>query len=54
MRPRAALLLALAAGLAAAAEAPGPSVRYASSWDEAVAEARALNLPLIVHRHGFY
>ncbi len=47
-------LLALACGLAVAGGKPGPSVRYAPSWDEAVTEARALNLPLVVHRHGFY
>ncbi|MGQ0615099.1 MAG: hypothetical protein ACT4PV_15310 [Planctomycetaceae bacterium] len=46
--------VALACGVAVAGGKPGPSVRYAASWDEAVAEARALNLPLVVHRHGFY
>ena len=33
---------------------PGPSVRFARSWDDALTEARALNLPLVIHRHGFY
>jgi len=32
----------------------GESLRYATSWEEAVEEARALHLPLVVHRHGFY
>jgi len=43
----------LAGGLTAGPK-PKASVQYARSWDAAVEEARALNLPLIVHRHGFY
>ena len=31
-----------------------PSVEYAKSWDAAVEEARLLNLPIVVHSHGFY
>ena len=31
-----------------------PSVTYARSWDAAVAEAKLLNLPIVVHSHGFY
>ncbi len=31
-----------------------PSVEYARSWDAAVEEARLLNLPIVVHSHGFY
>ena len=30
------------------------SVSYATSWEAAVEEARLLNLPLVVHNHGFY
>ena len=29
------------------------SVNYAKSWDAAVAEAKLLNIPLVVHSHGF-
>ena len=31
-----------------------PSVSYAQTWDAAVAEGRRLNLPLLVHVHGFF
>ena len=30
-----------------------PSVTYAKSWDAAIAEAKMLNLPIVVHSHGF-
>jgi hypothetical protein len=30
-----------------------PSVTYAKSWDAAVKEARLLNVPIVVHSHGF-
>lgn len=53
MRPRIAAALACLA-LAAGAKPPSGGVRWAATWDAAVEEARALNLPLIVHRHGFY
>ncbi len=33
---------------------PAPSVSYAKSWDAAVEEAKLLNLPIVVHSHGFY
>ncbi len=46
-----ALLLCLPA---LAGDKPIPSVRYAPSWEDAVDEAKVLNLPIIVHRHGFY
>ena len=29
------------------------SVTYAKSWEAAVEEAKLLNLPLVVHSHGF-
>ncbi len=29
------------------------TVRWAESWEAAITEARALNLPIIIHRHGF-
>jgi hypothetical protein len=47
------LAMALAALPALGAE-PEAAPRWAPSWDAAVEEARALNLPLVVHRHGFY
>jgi hypothetical protein len=31
-----------------------PTVTFARTWDEAVAEAKELNLPIVVHSHGFY
>jgi len=31
-----------------------PSVEYAKTWEAAVAEAKLLNVPIIVHSHGFY
>ncbi len=39
--------------------APGPdkvkpTVRLAKTWESAVAEAKMLKLPLVVHSHGFY
>ena len=30
-----------------------PSVIYAKSWDAAVAEAKLLNVPIVIHFHGF-
>jgi hypothetical protein len=33
---------------------PDPQVKYAASWDAAVEEAKLLNLPIVVHSHGFY
>lgn len=55
-------LLASAAALALAAtlttagggDKPEPSVTYARSWDAAVEEAKLLNMPIVVHSHGFY
>jgi hypothetical protein len=48
-----AALLVAATGVEAGGK-PGPCVRFARSWDDALTEARALNLPLVIHRHGFY
>jgi hypothetical protein len=31
-----------------------PQVKYAPSWDAAVEEAKLLNMPIVVHSHGFY
>jgi len=55
MQVRAAAVLAcLAVAAAGKPRSRDAGVRWATGWDAAVAEARALNLPLIVHRHGFY
>jgi len=53
------LAVCLALLAAGAAGGPGknrpkPTVTLARSWDAAVEEARLLNLPLVVHSHGFY
>jgi len=48
------LALAAALGTAAGGDKPEPSVNYARSWDAAVEEAKLLNLPIVVHSHGFY
>ncbi len=45
-------LLPLLCLLAVAAGKPGP--KWALSWSDAVDEARALNVPIVIHRHGFY
>jgi hypothetical protein len=52
-------LSAAALGLAAAlgtagGDKPEPSVTYAKTWDAAVEEAKLLNVPIVVHSHGFY
>jgi hypothetical protein len=31
-----------------------PSVTYAKTWEAAVKEAKELNVPIVVHSHGFY
>jgi len=47
--------LAAVATLALAAKPKiKPTVRFATSWDAAVEEAKLLNLPIVVHSHGFY
>ena len=51
--PRVLVVTALLA-FASLAGPPKVGLRYASSWDEAVDDARALNVPIVVHRHGFY
>lgn len=45
---------ALAASLAGAKGKVKPSVEYAKTWEAAVAEAKLLNVPIVVHSHGFY
>lgn len=51
-----ALVLALfsATGAFAQKQDPKPTVDFAKSWDAAIAEAKALGVPIVVHSHGFY
>lgn len=55
-----ALLLALAlttlSSTALAQKAPKikDTVTFATSWEKAIEEAKLLNVPLVVHSHGFY
>ena len=51
---RPALALLLLAFVASAGPKPHPAPQWAASWSDAVEEARVLNLPIVVHRHGFY
>ncbi len=30
------------------------TVTFAATWDLAVEEAKALNVPIVLHSHGFY
>ena len=55
------LLVAAAAALALPGLATGAgkpklkeTVKFAKSWEAAIDEARLLNVPLVVHSHGFY
>ena len=48
------LAVALLATTALAGPKVKPSVQYAKSWEAAVAEAKMLNVPIVVHNHGFY
>jgi hypothetical protein len=55
MRPGiACVLTCLAVTAVGKPRSPDAGVRWATSWTAAVEEARTLNLPLVVHRHGFY
>ncbi len=45
--------LALLIGGAGAGK-PKHYIHWAASWEDAIAEARAINMPIVVHRHGFY
>ncbi len=48
------LAAALGGGTAIAKDKLKESVKYAPTWEAAVAEGKLLNLPLVVHSHGFY
>lgn len=57
------LIMALGLGLALAATLSQtglagktkikPSVTYATSWEAAIEEAKLLNVPIVLHSHGF-
>ena len=51
--------LAAACLVAAAAAHAGkdeikPTVKIPKTWEAAIAEGKLLNLPVVVHSHGFY
>lgn len=50
----AALTLVATFGTAGGGDKPEPQVTYARSWKAAVEEATLLNVPIVVHSHGFY
>lgn len=45
---------ALVAVVATAKDEIKETVTFAKSWDAAVEEAKTLNVPIVVHSHGFY
>ncbi|MHC4955353.1 MAG: hypothetical protein ACYTGZ_15985 [Planctomycetota bacterium] len=47
------LAVALLSSVALAGPKVKPSVNYAKTWEAAVAEAKLLNVPIVVHSHGF-
>ena len=49
-----ALLFALGTESSAKDDEPVECVRFATSWDDAVEEAKLLNVPIVVHSHGFF
>ena len=49
-----AVVLCAVGAMAAAKPKIKPSVAYAPTWEAAVEEAKTLNLPIVVHSHGFY
>ena len=46
--------LLISAAVYAKADKPKPSVNFAKSWEAAVEEAKLLNVPIVLHSHGFY
>ena len=50
-----AAVVAAAASLAVAKkDEPKAFIHGPKTWEAAVAEGKALNLPIVVHSHGFY
>ena len=58
MRTRHLILSGVLAGLCAAGALAKPKIKptvsFAPSWEAAVEEAKLLNVPIVVHSHGFY
>lgn len=52
--PLAAVAVLAVPALAGGKPEPVASVALAKSWDAAIEEAKALNVPIVVHSHGFY
>jgi len=50
----AAASLAGAMAVAVAKDEVKPFIKCPKTWEAAVEEAKALNLPIVVHSHGFY
>ena len=48
-----ALLFLLSPALAGK-EKEKEGLRWAPTWEAAIEEARARNVPIVIHRHGFY
>lgn len=46
--------LSMGVALAGGKDEPKPIVNVPKNWEAAVAEAKTLNLPIVVHSHGFY
>jgi hypothetical protein len=51
---RSLLILFSLSAIAAAGPKAKAGPKWLPSWTEAISEARVLNLPIVVHRHGFY
>lgn len=49
-----AIAWAAAMGTALGKDEVKPFIKCPKTWDAAVAEAKQLNLPIVVHSHGFY
>ncbi len=52
----AAVLVLAVAGFAGSKKAPKikDTVPFAPTWEAAIEEAKLLNVPIVVHSHGFY
>jgi len=48
------LASATAGGKSKSKSGPKPCPVWAKSWSDAVTEGQVCNLPIVVHRHGFY
>jgi hypothetical protein len=50
----AAACLTVAVSAAVAKDEVKPFIKCPKTWEAAIEEAKALNLPIVVHSHGFY